>query len=132
MSKATRYCEPGDVEAYFSTLTFEKDRAITSEKLYKLIEGWSSYMDASLKTVYPLPVTDDAALHVLKGICARLTAAEVDAIINPVAVDGTHKTRNLKQDGLSMLKSFCERESLLEGAISRVSCLVREDEKPEY
>lgn len=130
--EATRYCKPEDVQAFFNDIDFNTNESMTVHKVGALIENWSAYMDGALKPAYALPVSDEADLRILKGICARLTAGEVDDILNPVSANGTHKTRNLKAEGLEMLKSFCSRESLLDGAVSRVSCLVREDNRREY
>lgn len=127
-----RYCQPEDVQAFFNDIDFKTNESMTEKKVGSLIEDWSAYMDGALKPAYALPITDEADLRILKGICARLVAGEVDGILNPVATNGTHKSRNLKGEGLDMLKSFCQRESLLEGSVSRVSCLVRDSQRREY
>ena len=122
----TRYCEAEDVQAYFSAVQFNENAAIDAEKLYILIGDASAYIDGQLRRVYKLPVTDETDVCILKGICARLVAGEVDDILNLVANNGTQKTRNLKQEGKTMLKEFCERSALLSNPQSRITCIVDE------
>ncbi len=122
----TRYCEAEDVQAYFGAVNFTQNTALNSTKINRLIEDASSYMEGSLRVSYSLPITNETDLRILKGICARLVAGEVDDILNPVANNGTHKTRNLKQEGKTMLKEFCERSALLSAPESRISCVVDE------
>ena len=123
---ATRYCAADDVQAYFLSVEFTQNSALDPAKLGRLIEDNSAFMDGSLRRVYSLPITDETDLRILKGICARLVAGDVDETLNPTAQNGTHKVRNLKQEGKAMLKEFCDRVALLSKPKSRISSVVDE------
>jgi hypothetical protein len=132
---ATRYCVAADVQAYFTSVQFTASTALDTDKLGRLIEDSSAFMDGSLRRVYPLPITNETDLRILKGICARLVAGDVDDILNPIATNGTHKTRDLKKEGKQMLQEFCDRAALLDNPQSRITCIVADQQnkdKKEY
>ena len=123
------YCGIEDVSAFFSSLEIEENTPINTAKTESLISAWTAYINASLRHKYVLPITDNNDLALLKAICARLAAGDIDEMQNLRGTDGTAKKRDLKSEGLKMLEEFVKKEKHLAGDIGSVTIIERPSKK---
>lgn len=119
------YCEVDDVSAFFSSLEIDETSPINKRKTERLIAAWTAYINASLRHKYVLPISDKNDLALLKGICARLAAGDIDEIQNLRSADGAAKKRDLKSEGLKMLEEFVQKQKHLAKDIPAITIIRR-------
>jgi hypothetical protein len=109
------YCSPGDVLSFFSAFKAGASSPVSEQKINGLISQWSAYITGALRGKYSLPITDETDLELLRGICARLTAGDIDDITNDKSIGGAvvSKKRDLKGEALKMLEEFMGKSSVL-------------------
>ena len=121
-----------DVKSYFQGINFDNNSSVTVVKIATLVSQWSAYIESVLRGVYP-SITADSDKLLLRGICARFVAGDVDDILNATAVDGTHKTRNLKKEAKEMLEALRSRlHTLSGGPASRITSITNDTRKKEF
>jgi len=118
------YCTSEDVEIYFNSISFTATSAITKAKVDSLIEQRSNYIDAVIGRKYTLPLTESKDLAILKSICTRLVAGDIDETqsFSILKVD-QKKGRDLKKEALEDIQSILDGKIALSSPASTVQCL---------
>ena len=89
------YCTVLDIQNYFQNTEFTENSQITATKVNSLIEMRSNYIDSVLIRKYELPLEKTADLIIIKSICTKLVAGDLDEMLNFVILkDGQRKGRN--------------------------------------
>jgi phage gp36-like protein len=118
------YCASSDVEIYFNSLSFTETSAITKAKVDSLIEQRSNYIDAVIGRKYTLPLTESKDLAIMKSICTRLVAGDIDETQSfSILKSDQKKGRDLKKEALEDIQSILEGKIALSSPVSTVQCL---------
>lgn len=128
------YCLVSDVQVYFQNTEFTTTSQITAEKVNSLIAMRSNYIDSILVRKYDLPLTEASDLAIIKSICVKLVAGDLDEITNfTVLNDNQRKGRNLKQEALDDLNKILDGSITLSKPLSRIDTvdIVRENRREE-
>ncbi len=123
------YCTVLDIQNYFQNTEFTENSQITATKVNSLIEMRSNYIDSVLIKKYELPLEKTADLIIIKSICTKLVAGDLDEMLNFVILkDGQRKGRNLKQEAIDDLNKILEGNITLSTPLSRIDTIdVKED-----
>lgn len=118
------YCASTDVEIYFNAVTFTTTSPITKIKVETLIEQRSDYIDSVIGRKYLLPLTVAKDLSIIKGICTKLVAGDIDEIQSFVVMNADQKKgRDLKKEALADLQKILDGEIALSSPLSTIQCL---------
>lgn len=116
------YCTATDVQDYFLNMVFSETTSITKTKVDNIIAKRSDYIDSVLTSKYTVPLTDTKDLAIIKDICSRLVAGEIDEINNfstAISVE-VKKGRDLKKEALADLDKIISGEIKLKTPLSSV------------
>lgn len=89
------YCTKAQVKAMFRNLENSTDPAVTDASLDEFIAEADSSINARLKGVYVLPITEGTnpeSFVILRKICRLLVACVVDNILNTYAEADKNRT----------------------------------------
>ena len=115
------YCTVSDIQNYFQNTEFTANSQITATKVSSLIEMRSNYIDSVLTRKYELPLSKESDLVIVKSICTKLVAGDLDEMLNFVVLkDGQRKGRNLKQEAIDDLNKILEGSITLSAPLSRI------------
>ena len=125
------YCTVLDIQNYFQNTEFTENSQITATKVNSLIEMRSNYIDSVLIRKYELPLEKTADLIIIKSICTKLVAGDLDEMLNFVILkDGQKKGRNLKQEAMDDLNKILEGNITLSTPLSRIDTIdIRNENK---
>ena len=101
----SQYCTVTDIESYYLNKKFGCDGWISTGEVETFIIGESSYIEATLRSKYGLPITDQADLMMLKMICEKLVVATIDDITREKTADGKfERGRNTRKEAEALLE----------------------------
>lgn len=124
------YCTVSDIQNYFQNAEFTENSQITSAKVTSLIGMRSNYINSILTRKYELPLEKTADLVIVKSICTKLVAGDLDEMLNFVVLkDGQRKGRNLKQEAIDDLNKILEGSITLSAPLSRIDTIDIVDDK---
>lgn len=128
------YCTVSDIQNYFQNTEFTDNSQITATKVSSLIEMRSNYIDSVLTRKYELPLSKESDLVIVKSICTKLVAGDLDEMLNFVVLkDGQRKGRNLKQEAIDDLNKILEGSITLSAPLSRIDTVdIEEHEEQEH
>jgi len=128
------YCTVSDIQNYFQNTEFTDNSQITATKVSSLIEMRSNYIDSVLTRKYELPLSKESDLVIVKSICTKLVAGDLDEMLNFVVLkDGQRKGRNLKQEAIDDLNKILEGSITLSAPLSRIDTVdIEKHEEQEH
>lgn len=128
------YCTVSDIQNYFQNTEFTDNSQITATKVSSLIEMRSNYIDSVLTRKYELPLSKESDLVIVKSICTKLVAGDLDEMLNFVVLkDGQKKGRNLKQEAIDDLNKILEGGITLSAPLSRIDTVdIEKHEEQEH
>lgn len=128
------YCTVSDIQNYFQNTEFTANSQITATKVSSLIEMRSNYIDSVLTRKYELPLSKESDLVIVKSICTKLVAGDLDEMLNFVVLkDGQRKGRNLKQEAIDDLNKILEGSITLSAPLSRIDTVdIEKHEEQEH
>lgn len=121
-----------EAKSFFQGIDFDTNSSINATKIHYLIAQWLAYIEGSLHGVYS-SITNENDMQIIRSICARFVAGDIDDILNATAVDGTRKTRDLKKEAKEMLNELRNRLLTLSGGpASRITSITNDTRKKEF
>ncbi|ACC98503.1 hypothetical protein Emin_0950 [Elusimicrobium minutum Pei191] len=104
------YCTVSDVQAFFQNYQFGADEPVSSVKVNSLMEEWTARIDSVLRMRYVLPITEASDLSLLKQICSKYVAGDIDGIMNDGKSSYMQKpearNRDLKDEANTLLEEL--------------------------
>lgn len=73
----SQYCSVADVQSRLTNYEITATSSLTTTQVLAFITTISASMDARLRRMYTLPITNTEDLQLLNGICADLTTSEL-------------------------------------------------------